>query len=153
MKQIKISVLFLWTCGLHLVLAPGALAQSASDILGVWWTQDKDAKVELFQENGKFYGKLVWIKSDPEVKEPVLDTNNPERSLRSRPLLGIRLLEGFTFNGERYEGGTIYDPTNGKKYSSHMTVKNDKTLELRGYVGVSFVGRSVTWTRAEAAKK
>ncbi|MGY6559273.1 MAG: DUF2147 domain-containing protein [Nitritalea sp.] len=148
MKQLKIFILFLSVVGLQLLAGQRAEAQSAGDILGVWWTQDKDAKVELFQEKGKFYGKLVWIKPDPEVKEPVLDENNPDKSQRSRPLLGIRLLEDFHFNGERYEGGTIYDPTNGKKYSSHMTLKNQQTLELRGYVGVSFVGRSVTWTRA-----
>jgi uncharacterized protein (DUF2147 family) len=61
----------------------------------------------------------------------------------------MELLKDFTFDGDNvYSGGTVYDPKNGKTYSCKMTLDGN-SLNIRGYIGISLFGRSVTWTRVK----
>ena len=46
-----------------------------------------------------------------------------------------------------WDHGELYDPKKGKTYSGKCTLVNQDTLDLRGYIGFSFIGRSSTWTR------
>ncbi len=123
-------------------------AQNRSAIEGQWFTEEKESKIEIFEERGQFHGKLVWLKEPNEDGEPKTDQNNPEKSKRDRPLKGLRLLEGFEFKNGQWESGEIYDPKSGKTYSCMMKLKNQDTLEVRGYLGISLIGRTTTWTRA-----
>jgi uncharacterized protein (DUF2147 family) len=61
----------------------------------------------------------------------------------------MKLLSNFEHTGDTWENGTIYDPKNGKTYSCIIKKKNDKTLEVRGFVGFSMIGRTVEWIKAE----
>ncbi|MDX5478544.1 MAG: DUF2147 domain-containing protein [Cyclobacteriaceae bacterium] len=126
-----------------------ALAQSSDAIVGKWYNTEKDAQVEIYKEGGKYFGKIVWLQEPFENGKPKLDKNNTDKSKRSRQIMGMKLLSGFEFNGGTWENGNIYDPKNGKTYSCIIKKKNDKTLEVRGYVGVSLIGRTVEWTKAE----
>lgn len=130
-----------------------AVAQRNSQdaIVGTWLVQDGSAKVKIEKINGKFSGKMVWIKN-PAGKngQPLLDSKNPEVSLRSRPQMGLALLENFVFNEENlWNGGTIYDPDEGKTYSCKITMKDNQSIEVRGYVGISLFGRTETWKRVQ----
>ena len=131
-----------------------AAAQSgeADLVTGTWLVQDKNAKIRIYGKNGKYYGKIVWLKEpkDEHGKEKT-DKENPEESLRSRPLIGLIMLRDFEYDEDReWEDGEIYDPKNGKTYSCNMTLSEDgKTLDVRGYIGFSFIGRTQTWTRVE----
>jgi uncharacterized protein (DUF2147 family) len=58
------------------------------------------------------------------------------------------LLSGFKFDGKIWEDGTIYDPKNGKTYSCIIKSKGPNILDIRGYIGISIIGRTTTWTRA-----
>lgn len=123
---------------------------NGDDILGIWVTDDGKAKIEIYKEGDKYSGKIVWLK-EPKNEQGVLkvDKENSDKTLRSRPILGINLVSGFTFDGDdRWEGGDIYDPENGKTYSSHMKLKRGK-LEVRGYIGISMFGRTVVWTKSQ----
>jgi uncharacterized protein (DUF2147 family) len=61
----------------------------------------------------------------------------------------LPILKDFEFTGKStWENGTIYDPKNGKTYSCYLILQPDKTLKVRGYVGVSMLGRTTIWTRA-----
>ncbi len=63
--------------------------------------------------------------------------------------MGLQLLKGFKKDGDtEYEDGTIYDPKNGKTYSCKINRKGE-TLEVRGYVGISLIGRTTIWTKAD----
>lgn len=154
------SVLVL--CALFALAAP-VLAQGAEAdrILGLWKTApDEDgefAHVEVTGEGGTYSGKIVWL-SQPEfgadqgpewAGKTKVDRNNPDPALRSRPIIGLQLVEGFSYDGDgRWTGGTIYDPKKGKTYSCRMTLRDDGSLDLRGYVlGMPFLGRTTTWTR------
>lgn len=76
------------------------------------------------------------------------DQNNPDASLRSQPLCGLQVGRGFkaSDDGNKAEGGSVYDPNNGKTYSAALEAVGD-VLKLRGYLGVKFLGRTEQWTR------
>ena len=124
-------------------------SQQADDVLGYWLTDEATAKIEIYKEAGKYNGRIVWIdEPNDENGNPKLDVENPDESLRSRPLMGLNLVSGFVFNDDQWEDGEIYDPKEGKLYSCRMRLKKNK-LEVRGYVGVPMFGKTVVWTRTE----
>lgn len=129
----------------------GVQAQNQADyVLGFWLTDDGRAKIEIYKEEGKYSGKIVWIKEalDKNVNPP-LDYKNPDPELRKQSILGINLVKGFFFDGEKWVDGEIYDPDNGKTYDCNMKLKRNK-LEVRGYVGIPMFGRTVVWTRTSS---
>ncbi len=84
-------------------------------------------------------------------KEKV-DRENPDPALRSRPVIGLRIFEGFTYDGDgRWKNGTIYDPASGKTYSCKIRLQDDGSLKVRGFIGISLLGRTEIWTRVPAA--
>lgn len=128
----------------------GATAATGSEaIVGVWQTHgDKPAKIQIYLASGRYYGKIIWLR-DPLVNgKPVVDKNNPDAAKRGRPVIGLVLLTGFTFDGDEWNDGHIYDPESGKTYSCILTLKDANTLKVRGYVGFSMFGRTEVWTRA-----
>jgi uncharacterized protein (DUF2147 family) len=128
-----------------------AKAQAQPDRLeGLWYNDIKSAKVQITRgSDGKFYGKVVWLKEPLKNGKPKVDELNEDPKLRSRPRLGLPVLNGFVKDGEeKYDDGTIYDPLNGKTYSCKITYKGN-TLDIRGYIGISLFGRTTVWSRAE----
>lgn len=130
-----------------------AMAQKAKrgDVAGIWLNQDKDAKIEISEKGGKFYGKIVWLKDpiDPETNKPKTDKHNPDPALKNRPTLGLEILKGFIFNGEdEWKDGQIYDPKSGKTYSCYIRFESKDKLKIRGFIGVSMLGRTTYWTRS-----
>jgi uncharacterized protein (DUF2147 family) len=125
-------------------------AQKADAILGSWANENGQDHILIYKRGDKFFGKLDWIKvPNDEQGKPKTDKNNPDPALRARPVFGLELLKDFTFDGDNgYSGGTVYDPKNGKTYSCKMTLEGN-TLKIRGYIGISLFGRSVTWTRVK----
>jgi uncharacterized protein (DUF2147 family) len=143
---------------LALLLTATAGFAAGDDILGVWYNQEKDAKIQIFQCGQKYCGKIVWLKQPtypPGSKEgtpgaPKVDHNNPNPALRNRPVMGLQVLRDMQFAGDsQWKGGQVYDPKNGKTYSAKMTLVSPSRLDLRGFVGISLFGRTAKWTRAE----
>jgi uncharacterized protein (DUF2147 family) len=130
-----------------LTLGHASAYQPADAILGTWYTEENKAQIEIYEENGVYSGKIVWLKEPlNEQGKPKTDKENSNKALRSRPIIGMNLLQGFKFNGSKWEGGEIYDPENGKTYSSVIKL-DGKKLEVRGFVGASFFGKTVVWNR------
>ncbi|CCH52941.1 Protein of unknown function DUF2147 [Fibrisoma limi BUZ 3] len=129
-------------------LASTTLAQSKPDaILGEWLSPKKDSRLLIYQQAGKYFGKITW-----GTGGPAKDEKNPNPALRNRDLIGLVILNDFQHDGEQtWEGGTIYDPRDGKTYSCKMTLKDASNLSIRGYVGVSLFGRSEVWTKVKGA--
>lgn len=127
--------------------------ENPSPIIGVWKTGDGNAMVRIYKNGEKYQGKIVWLKEpiDPETGKPKLDKNHPEEAARKRPILGLINIWGFTqVEKNLWEEGNIYDPKNGNTYSCTIKMINGNTLEVRGYIGVSLIGRSDTWTKQVA---
>lgn len=139
------------------ILVMSLIASTASaqkdQFCKIWYNQEKDGKLEVYQVGDKFEAKIIWLK-EPNEKDgkPKLDKNNPDDKLKSRPVQGLVILRGLyktKDNPNYYDGGKVYDPKNGKTYDCHLTYKGN-TAELRGYVlGMSFLGRTSVWTLAE----
>lgn len=125
---------------------------SSDDITGFWLSEKGTGVIEVYKQGDKYEGKLVWIKDIYEGKfDDKFDDKNPDEELRKRSLQDIKMLQGFSFNGVKWSGGEIYDPESGKTYSAYMKLQNENLLKLRGYIGVSFLGRTSEWTRQKSA--
>ena len=118
-------------------------------ILGAWLTAGGESKVEIYRCDSVTYcGKIIWLRDPLKEGNPVIDDKNPEDSLKSRPVLGLQILRGFTYAGDRvWSGGKIYDPKSGNDYSAKMTLVDDQNLDLRGFVVIPLFGRTEKWTR------
>jgi len=121
----------------------------ANDIMGNWLTTGKEpAKIQIYKSGEKFYGKIVWLEIPTENGKPKVDINNPDKTKRNNPVIGLVILTGFKFDGDdEWKSGDIYDPESGKTYSSYLFLKDKNTLKVRGYVGISLFGRTETWSR------
>lgn len=112
----------------------------AQDIKGKWFTEAGDAQVEIYESNGTVNGKIVWLAKGPDTK----DIHNKDEKLRSRKLMGANILSGLTKKKDKWEGGRIYNPKNGKDYKCSIWMEGNK-LKVRGYIG--FLYETQTWTR------
>ena len=144
MKKLTITLIFLFSILL-------CFSQDNANIVGEWYTEDKEAVITLFIDNDKtLSGKTTWMK-DPVDSDgnPKLDKLNPDKELRSRKRLGLKIMHGFKYKGENtWEDGRIYKPTNGKTYGGKAILVDSNTLELEGYLlSLPFIGKSSTWTR------
>ena len=125
-------------------------------LLGVWEPSNGRARVKIDKIGDKFFGRIVWLKEakDPVTGEPKTDKNNPDESLRNVPLKGYRMLKDFVYKGDDiWEEGTIYDPLNGNTYSCTIKMTDNNTLDIRGYIGVSALGRTDIWKRLKIKSK
>lgn len=127
---------------LSMVLVLVALTGYSQDVLGKWLTEAGDAKVEIYEAGGKLKGKIVWLQKGPETK----DIHNNDEKLRSRKLMGVNILSGLKKKQDKWEGGRIYNPKNGKDYKCSIWLDGDK-LKVRGYIG--FLFETQTWKRAQ----
>lgn len=143
MKKI-VLLLFLLTCCISFTRA----AQDPVIPLGTWMNEEKEARFEIFQCGTKLCGKITWLKEPNRNGKPKKDDQNPDAKLRSRPILGMVFMKDFEQDGDqKWDDGTIYDPKSGKTYSCYMKVINKNKMEVKGYIGISLIGRTQVWTR------
>jgi uncharacterized protein (DUF2147 family) len=151
MKQMLVIM-----CMLAATVTGSVHAAAGDAILGVWNNQEKDAEIEIFKCGEKLCGRVVWLKEpnypagskDGIPGTPKLDHNNPDPESRKTPIIGLQIVHDFVFAADAvWNGGMVYDPKNGKKYSGKMTLVSQHQLNLRGFVGISLLGRTVVWTR------
>ncbi len=116
-----------------------------NEIVGKWLSQDKEAVIEIYEKQGKYFGKFAWLKKATDAKgQPATDTENPNAALRKQPLIGMVMLSNMYFENKKWKGGTVYDPDSGKSYKCEMWQKSPQTLNIRGFLGL-FYGTE-TWT-------
>ena len=143
------KLIFVVACALFLMTG-FASAEEADAVLGQWYTdaEKKDVVVEIYKDNDLYSGKVVWLKNPNEDDgTPKVDDENPDEARRNDPIRGMNLVKGFTYKGKnKWAGGTIYDPNNGKTYKCKMSLKGDD-LKVRGFIGVALFGRTVHWMR------
>ncbi|MGV3545470.1 MAG: DUF2147 domain-containing protein [Pedobacter sp.] len=132
------------------VLSVQVFAQKKDDILGKWLNPSGEGQIEIYKRGDKFFGKLAWIKEpNDERGKPKTDEKNPTESLRNKPLLGLEILKNFVFDDGKWIDGTIYDPKSGKTYSCKISLKDANQLSIRGFIGVSLIGRTEVFKRVK----
>lgn len=134
---------------LGLLLAATAAGDGAkATIEGRWLSADGDGWIDIRVDGGRLGGYIAGSPNDPENLEPRFDEFNPDPALRDRPLLGMQIIRDLEQQKNGKWKGRVYDPNSGKMYKCTLTLTDEDTLKLRGYVGVSLLGRTAVWTRA-----
>ncbi len=126
---------------LSMVMGLLSMTAFAQDIKGKWLTEKGDAQVEIYEAaNGKVNGKIVWLQKGPDTK----DTHNPDKKMQGRKLMGVNILSGLSKKKDKWEGGRIYNPENGKDYKCTIWLEGND-LKVRGFIG--FLYETQTWKR------
>jgi uncharacterized protein (DUF2147 family) len=136
----KIKIGFCFSIAFLLFINCGFAQTRPDQILGVYWSPKKDAKIEIYKKDDRYFGKSVWVAT------PKKDIENPDKQLRQRDMLGVNLLTNFSYDDGAYSGGEVYDPANGKTYSCKISFIG-QNLKVRGYIGISLFGRTEIFER------
>ena len=113
------------------VLGCGAAWAQGAGVLGVW-REPAGAKIEVHPCGAEVCAKLLKLSDDAPGTN---DGNNPDKSLRTRPLVGMEIGTGFHLGDASHaDGGLLYDPKSGKTYHGSMTSEGD-SLEAAGVCG------------------
>lgn len=124
----------------------------AASPVGVWKTIDDEtgkakSHVEIFDRNGKLYGKIIKL-INPSEPNPLC--TKCKGSKKDKPVIGMEIIWDMEKDGaNHYEDGHIMDPNNGKTYGCELTLVNSNTLKVRGFIGFSLLGRNQTWYRVK----
>jgi uncharacterized protein (DUF2147 family) len=133
-----------------LVCVPAFLSGAADIASPVGFWKNDDATFQIFESEGRLGGKIIEIKEPrtPEGKDKT-DIHNPDPSKRERPIIGLVFMSGFNRKSDtRWEDGTIYDPKSGNTYACSMELDGPEKIKVRGFIGISLIGRTQIWTRA-----
>lgn len=142
MKNYFLTFLFVAVAGIFSVQA---------QVTGKWKTIDDEtgeAKsiVEVYESNGKIYGKVIEI-LNPAKKNTKCD--KCKGADKGKPVLGLVIIKGLTKDGDEWTDGDILDPQKGKLYSCTISLDGKDKLKVRGYMGVSLLGRTQVWHRVK----
>lgn len=124
----------------------GVFVAPADAVLGEYWNEEKDGKFAIYKCGEAYCGKIVWR---AEVQK---DIENPDPKLRDRNIIGVEFIKNFKYqkNKKQWTGGTVYSFDNGNTYKGKMWLENNgETLKMRGYIGVSLIGRTASFERVE----
>jgi uncharacterized protein (DUF2147 family) len=141
--------------GLVVLIAPVIGYAETGSVIGLWKTiDDRTGKprslVRITEVNGKLQGKIEQILFRPEETDHNPLCKECSGARRNQPIVGMIILSGLREDGEEYSGGEILDPKNGKTYRCKMALTDQGTkLDVRGYIGISLLGRTQTWVRQE----
>ena len=141
-------------------IACASLTTFAASIEGYWKsieerTGEQLSIVEIRKGNdGRYHGKIVYRYPNSHgialtncTKCPAPNTN--------KPILGLEILSGFREDpnkADAYIDGRVLEPTSGRIYKGKAVVSGEgKRLRMRGYMGVSALGRTVVWLRTDSA--
>ena len=124
-------------------------------ITGFWLHENKDYVIEIVRDGEVYHGSIVWL-ADPldNYDKPLSDLMNKDPEKRSRPVLGLVVLEGFEFDHGAWESGKIYDHHSGQTYNGKMKIDGDGSLRVTGYYGILFfLGKTKVWSKVNDKAK
>lgn len=143
MKHFLLTFLFLLCCFF-------SFAQKHHSILGRWKTIDDEtgkavSVVEIFEYKGKIYGRVAEL-LNPSDRDKTCE--KCDGSDKDKPIMGLTVIKGLTKEDNVYTG-KILDPKHGRIYQCNLRLENKDKLKVRGFVGVSLLGRTQYWYRAK----
>ena len=133
---------------LWLLACPPATVASADapteQVIGNWLTAKHDGIIQISQQpDGLYQGRIVG--GDEPNR---LDDKNPDPAKRGATLFGLIIMRDMKYQGAgHWAGGSIYDPDSGHTYHCRLELLEPDRLRVRGFLGVSLLGRSQLWTR------
>jgi len=144
-------ILLLIALGLTLI---SAHAGENGNPVGLWRTiDDKSGKekslVRVTESNGQLQITVEKLFREPgEEPNPLCDKCPGEK--KNKPVTGMQIGTGLKKDGDVWSGGEILDPQNGKTYKCKVWLEDKgKKLHVRGFIGVSVLGRTQVWVRED----
>ena len=136
-----------WALFALMLLALPATAQTTTPV-GVWLHPDKRIEIEIAPCGDRFCAKIVWFKRpNGDDGLPLTDVKNKDLALRTRPLLGLNVLQNLRANGENnWADGEVYNPDDGANYRAQMSIDNAGNLRIRAFVLLPLLGHTLIWT-------
>ncbi len=123
-------------------------SENADDITGIWQNESGKGRVQIFKQNGKYFGRIVWVRDIKDANGQLkVDKKNPDENLRNRPIVGMQMLRDLSYDNGEWSGGKLYNPQDGNEYKCIMKLKDPQTLKVRGYIGFSWIGKTDIWSR------
>jgi uncharacterized protein (DUF2147 family) len=138
---------------LVLLLVP-ATVRATAPIDGLWLVQEKNAHIRIGVFHGARVGRIVFVRDSLDTSGHLRrDRKNPDPALREHVMHDLVIVSALepTSRDSTHWKGKVYDPRNGKTYSAKLSLDGANKLNLRGYVGVSLLGRTAHWTRVHEA--
>jgi len=124
-------------------------ALQTPSVEGTWINIDdetgvKKSEITLYVEKGKLYGRIERLLL-PEDQGKIC--SNCKGKDKDQPIEGLIIVKGLSKDGNEWTAGDILDPANGKSYDCTIKLDDANTLNVRGFLGFSFLGRTQIWQR------
>ena len=124
-------------------------ALQTPSVEGTWINIDdetgvKKSEITLYVEKGKLYGRIERLLL-PEDQGKIC--SNCKGKDKDQPIEGLIIVKGLSNDGNEWTAGDILDPANGKSYDCTIKLDDANTLNVRGFLGFSFLGRTQIWQR------
>jgi len=139
-------------CFLVLALSASIAKAQPANPVGLWKTIDDTsgepkALVRIALDGGVLTGTIEKLFRKPG-EDPNPKCDKCEGARKDQPITGMQILSGLKPDGDEWAGGEILDPNNGKVYRAKARLADDgKKLEVRGFIGISLLGRTQVWQR------
>jgi uncharacterized protein (DUF2147 family) len=137
-------------CALLSLSAAGAqqLSPKLQNAIGHWQSVNSDGtpggKAETYLENGRLFGRVTEARPGRTPRD-VCDKCSGE--YKNQLILGMVFLRNFHPEGDNWVDGTVVDPENGREYKGKLWAVGKDSLHMRGYIGISLLGRTESWVR------
>ena len=123
----------------------------AQSVLGKWHSMDpdtglKESVIQVYQKEDKIYGKIIEILKEEDKDKTCIECTGKDKN---QPIEGLVIMRGLKKDGDEWNGGQILDPKNGKLYKCYVALDGNNKLKLRGYIGISLIGRTEYWYRMQ----
>lgn len=127
----------------------------ANRLIGVWESEEKNLQIQMFDDNGHFAGKMIYFKcSSDDIMRNSVDSENPDKALINRKLLGLKLVDKLSYQGDNvWDNGKIYDPNSGNTFEARIQLIGPNTAIVRGYWKFRWIGRSMVFNRIPEEKR
>ncbi len=124
------------------------LSPSLQAAVGHWQVINDEGKpggqVETYVVDGKLFGKVTQLRPG---RQPGAVCDKCSGELKNQLILGMVILRNFKPDGDDWTGGTVVDPDNGKEYKGKIWSVGKDKLYMRGFIGISLLGRTQSWVR------
>lgn len=137
------------------ILGGAALADEPS-AAGYWVTPEGGSVIQMAPCDSGLCGSIVGLRLSRKPTDVPFDQHNPDAAKRSQPLCGLVMagsLKPVKGSTTKWEDGWVYDPDSGSTYKAEMKLDGPDKLDLRGYLGISLFGRTMSWTRETGENK
>ena len=133
------------------VLMGAVAAMAAGSPVGQWNTVDEKtgkvrSTVEVYDQDGKLFAKITGLSEPNDEQGKPKTCTACKGDDKDKPIVGLVIVKDLSASGDRYKGGTILDPEDGKVYKAELWVEDGK-LKVRGYLGMFY--RTQTWIPAK----